>query len=393
MRAVSSLGTTDGLCFRETPKPPEKKAGPSRYELHRETRKLLPNERLARCHRHVNEPGASTAVYIGKSGRSFFGGLIQCGNPWACPLCAFKISQTRRDEVQKGIDAALAYGAGVTLTTLTFRHGIEMPLSESLEKFAKALRRLKSGRAYKQFRNDFGIRGDVRALETTYGKNGWHPHTHAVTFTRKPLRGHELTRMRRRLFVLWYQACKKEKLPLPTYRHGVDVRPAKYAADYVAKWGFAAELTRSHLKRGHNAGRTPWQLLMDSMAGDKRAGWLFREFAMTFKGRRQLIWTRGLREYLGIGVELTDQVVMELEEQIKAEYRIDSDDWKIICKFEKRGQILDAAAVSEATMRDLIEELRERCYQRYGSDGRYNRQAFIDNVVDSEELFYERRCR
>lgn len=380
MRAVSSLGTTDGLCFPETSKPPKKKAGPDRYTLHREARKLLPNERLAKCHRHVNEPGASAFACIGKSGRAYYRGLIQCANPWACPICAFKISQSRAEEVQKGIDAALAYGDGVTLVTLTFRHGIEMPLKESLEKFSKALRRLKSGRAYKQFRNDFGIRGDVRALETTYGKNGWHPHTHTITFTRRPLRGHALTRMRRRLFALWYQACQKEKLPLPTYRHGVDVRPAKYAAEYVAKWGFAAELTRSHLKRGHNAGRTPWQLLMDSAADDKRAGWLFREFAMTFKGRRQLIWSRGLREYLGIGAELTDQAVMDLEEETTAEYRIDGDDWKIICKFEARGAVLEAATTSEAAMRDLVKELRARCFARYGSDGSSNRQAFLDNV-------------
>lgn len=383
MTSASALGTTDGFCFQK--KNGSKKSHDqqvTRWDLQSTVRELLPNERISRCNRVL----ARDAFYVRakvQGGRAWFSGVVHCANPWACPVCAYRISQHRAKDVQTGIDNAVAYGAGVSFVTLTFRHGIDMELRESLAKFSKALRRLKSGRAYEQLRADFGIRGEVRALEVTHGRNGWHPHTHAVTFTERPLLGHDLTRLRRRIFVLWYRACEREGLPLPTYAHGVDVRPAKYAADYIAKWGFAAELTRGHLKTGNKGGRNPWQLLADAHHGDKRSAWLFREFAMTFKGRRQLLWSRGLREWLEVGAELTEQMILEIEpEEGVVEHLIDPDDWAIVVKFDARRDLLDACVEGAERLAVFLDALRRHALDVVGSDGRTLRRLF-DPLVDA----------
>ena len=336
-------------------------------------------------------------------GKAFFRGVVQCGSVWVCPVCAGKVSEKRRKELQGCIDNALNRSAqmGVSLVTLTVRHGVGDVLADLLPKFSKALRRLKSGRPYKKLCADFGIVGEARALEVTHGKNGWHPHTHAVTFSNAPMLDnrssfpqyreenkrtklpgrtvgivapisrHRLTQFKRRLFALWYRACKAEGLPLPTYRHGVDVRGAKYAADYVAKWGFADELVKSQRKKAGQGGRNPWQLLDDARAGDKRAAWLFREYAASFRGRRQLFWSKimvggkmiSLKKYLTDADEITDQEAIEETDADAMTAAacvavLDADTWACVLKGHARAHVLEAAREGTAALCGLLNRLR-----------------------------------
>ena len=81
-------------------------------------------------------------------------------------------------------------------------------------------------------------------------------------------------------------------------------------ADYVAKfgrehlrepWGAAAELTKSHLKRGRrNEHLTPFAMLELISLGYDELEPIFREYALWFKGKHQLVWSAGLRsQFLG----------------------------------------------------------------------------------------------
>jgi hypothetical protein len=36
-------------------------------------------------------------------------------------------------------------------------------------------------------RSDIGFVGTIRTVEVTYGRNGWHPHVHAVVLNERPL--------------------------------------------------------------------------------------------------------------------------------------------------------------------------------------------------------------
>lgn len=357
------LGKEGGYCFRDVLIKRRE-----RRRLQAVARELLQeNKSLACCGRAPRKKdleaewrgGQGVTVWAGERG-AYFTGLHTCGSVWLCPVCSAKISEGRKVEVQTAIDNALFEGMGVSLVTLTFRHGLADPLKETLGKFSKALRRVKSGRAYVELMKYFGIHGEIRALEVTHGANGWHPHTHALMFSHAPLNGHRLTQYRRRLFALWFRACQAVGLPLPSYKHGVDVTGAKYAAEYVAKWGFASELAKPGSKTGRGGGRTPWELLVDAGAGDKRAAWLFREYAEHFHGKRQLFWSRGLKRRLSVEGEMTDQEILDLPEVENAARVavIDPDTWQIVQRAGAHERVLLAAFEGKAALYGLLNHLR-----------------------------------
>lgn len=421
-------------------------AGVDRWTLQETARALLPGERIRVCHRApgrrpLGEPDGVPVMVAGEKG--WYRHLMTCNSVWHCPVCAAKIAEVRQADLQAAIDAGIEKGAGVLLVSLTFRHSAAQPLAESLDRFAVDLRRFKSGRRYAELRERFGIVGEVRGLEVTHGDNGWHPHTHAVTFTRArietnapsvpryreingrrvrwtigkghaarniasgkndTIKGHGLTQLKRALFALWYRArwggeglrrrpkffpsararrafmaaeLKRAK-GLPSYAHGVDVRPAKYAANYAAKFGFAAELTKSHVKEARRGGRSSWQLLQAAQDGERRAAWLFREFALCFKGRRQLFWSTGLREWLGLREELTDQEAMELEPEERVQVaHIEPDLWTLIVKGRARGLVLDLAVKCKHELEGFLAELQLRAREKFGTDGSYARALWF----------------
>lgn len=357
MTQAAPLVTPYGYCFRLGT------TTPSRWNLQDAARGILPEERVSVCHRSLPRrkgiEAREVAVYAG-SDEAWFSGLMMCGSVWHCPVCAAKISRHRAAEIQAGIDYQIARDGGVIMVTTTIRHAAGDRLDEMLERFAKALRRSKSGRKFAALREKYGIEGEIRALETTHGDNGWHPHTHSIWFTRRRLTSKEREQLKNEIFDLWLPACKREGLPDPTREHGVNVQSAKYAADYVAKFGFAYELSKAHMKKAAGAGRNPWQLLEDAAAGDKRAAWLFREYAQCFKGSRQLWWSKGLRDRLGIDAEMTEQEVMELEPEEPAVLiaRIDAELWREVVKRHARGKLLQLARGKDGELKAYLQRLR-----------------------------------
>ena len=377
MNAPAYLGEDRGICFQ-----PGSGAKGDKWRLQDAARRLLPDLKgLQRCHCTRHKGGAGVSIWKGKNG-AWFTGLMQCGSVWVCPICAGKVAEGRAEELQRGIDYALGTGHGCMMVTLTFSHGRGDVLADTLSGFSNALRALKSGRAYQALMREFGIVGEVRALEVTHGNaNGWHPHTHAITFARRKLSAGERCRFECRLFVLWRAACAKAGIGAPEFGPGVHIRPAKDAADYVAKWGFATEVTRSHIKTAKGGGRTPWQLLADSDAGDQRAAWLFREFAQCFKGKRQLYYSPGLRQKLGLKNEMTDQELLDIEPEEKTHVcNLENDEWFLVMRFRMRGALLEAAAASLDAVRVLLDGLRARALAEIGSDGRTARRLWIDVV-------------
>ncbi len=113
----------------------------------------------------------------------------------------------------------------------------------------------------------------------------------------------------------WQAACFSAGVPVPN-EHGLDLVAGNKAAAYVSKWGLEEEMTKGHLKKGKKEGHvSPFGLLDLYEEGDEKAGELFVEYCETFKGKRQLSWTRGLREKMGLGQEKTDQEISEQPEE------------------------------------------------------------------------------
>ena len=91
--------------------------------------------------------------------------------------------------------------------------------------------------------------------------------------------------------------------------HGLNLVYGKTAqqvvSQYLCKWGVEHEMTKGHTKQGKEGGLTPFDLLRKSeyldepVHGRKPSEW-FREFAIAFKGARQLVWSRGLKDLFGL---------------------------------------------------------------------------------------------
>lgn len=304
----------------------------------------------------------STVQVCQTGDRVHFKGLRQCGRVWLCPMCAGRISRHRRDELQKGIDYATAHGHGVALLTLTQRHNRREELADVLDRFSRSARALKSGKGYVALKARYGILGETRTLEVTYGRNGWHVHSHAIVFFEAPLDGDRLTELTDELTDRWRLVCARYTSDLPTVAHGVDLRAAKRSvAGYIAKWGFADELASLHRKRGRDDARTPWELLAAATLGDRLASDLWAEYARAFCDRRQLIWTRGLRQRLGIDAELTDQQALELEDRDTVVLlSIDPDTWALVLRADARDDVLEWARDGPHALCGFLNYLRSQ---------------------------------
>lgn len=360
MTAPAALGEEYGYCFR----PGEAATAPASVGKWRQLRKakeLLPEiGRFHSCHHNVDKRALGVGVYADDNG-AWLGQVYRCGSVWICPVCSRRVAELRKGEIQDAVDNAIRRGWGVILVTLTFPHGSGDVLDDILERFTKAQRAFKSGRAAVKLRERIGFEGEIRTLEVTHGINGWHPHAHSIWVLKQQPTEEQAKALQSDLFEAWLKACLKAGLPPPSREHGVDVRCARAdVAEYVGKWGFASELASSASKRGKAKGRTPWQILADATDGDPRAAWLWRTFALAFVDKRQLFWSRGLRQKLDISPELTEQELLDLEDR-RVERQVvvlDLDTWHVVRKAEKQGELLQLAATDQLGMFALLNRLR-----------------------------------
>ena len=183
-----------------------------------------------------------------------------------------------------------------------------------------------------------GYKGRIVATEVPWGeKNGWHPHYHMIFFF-----DHEINAqgLQTELAIQWQDACIKAGAKAPDLIHGVDVRNGTYAAKYVSKWGLEEEVTKGHLKKGLNGSLTPFDLLRGASTNNHYKT-LFKEFADVFKGKQQLVWSKGLKELLGIK-QVTDEELIEETEKTSIEIReLPLKIWDLILKYEKRAYVLE----------------------------------------------------
>jgi len=326
--------------------------------------RLLANEvtprgtqwRVSGCIRR--KVGAEVSVlYSPSMKKAHFGGLMVCGSVWTCPPCAVKVSERRKNEVVQATDLHKKQGGGLYMITLTTSHKRSDDLADWLARFSDARARMRRQRAYRELVQRMGHVGNVRALEVTYGdSNGWHPHEHSLWLTSKPLSDTRLRQLRSELFALWRAACLAAGLPLPNRARGVNVVVMESAAEYVAKfgreprWGVGSEMAKQHSKVGQAKSLTPFDLLRlyhDGSAdgSHKRFGALFVVFAKAFFGKRQIIWSDGLKELFGI-VQVSDEEIAEEEADDAAELvRITATQWRCVLhqKADVRQILLERA--------------------------------------------------
>lgn len=326
-----------------------------RHQLRDDLRLITTLKNVRKCGA-VRVNSASVTLRCGHDGsRAGFGGLATCGSPWSCPVCSAKIASHRKIEVSQVLEKALDQGLYVSMLTLTQRHNSGQQLGDLWDALAYAWGGVSSGRRWvgdgedagdyrAGFVGDLGLVGYIKATEVTHGQHGWHAHLHIILITKhdpattallwQPKQGrrrtpHPLEVTMPRDFVAdrWGDRLAKRGVDFISDRGGLHwetAQDAQAVGRYVAKMqtggdALAKEATLGALKKARGANRTPFQILADIMeSGELDSGnpdvRLWRTWEKASFGRRALVWSRGLRDWAGVGAELTDEEIAEQEE-------------------------------------------------------------------------------
>ena len=271
-----------------------------------------------------------------------YGNLFVCGSVWTCPVCSAKIQQRRREEVQQAVQKGWDSGMAVPMVTFTFPHVRFDSLEDLFKRQAVAFKYLRAGRAWIDFKKSVGLHGFIRSLEVTHGANGWHPHTHEAFFVDQSSR----LLLQSRLLTMWISACDKAGLlgsDLEAFRRYSVVVTWDSDPDYYQKmdnWCVSHELTLTSHKLGKNGSITPFGFLQRQAPADP---FLFVEYAKATKGKRQLLFSKGLKDWAGL-YDIDDQTLAD-DSLVPADLLglLDAQQWRIVRGNDAQAELLDAA--------------------------------------------------
>jgi len=341
-----------------------------RFVLQSAARDLSLSKSLAGCLRW-RQKGEDVVdlLQVPQTKSAHYGNLQTCGNLWICAVCAAKITERRRLEIQELVDKVSNAGGSVALSSFTMQHNISEPLSEVLGGLQKASASFWSGKPYQTIKSKFGLVGKIRGLEITVGQKGWHPHFHPLLVFENGMTPELMFDLEQRCRERWLTRLKKVGR-YANWENGFTLRWGDNAiAEYLAKldkqidnefktWTEAHELAKSANKTARRGGRTPNALLADCLQGDKQAGELWQEYAKALKGKRQLVWSDGLRERYNIAPEKSDKVLAKEQNEVSIILaQLDSEQWRAVLAHDIRGELLTAAKSGDAWLvLDFLED-------------------------------------
>jgi hypothetical protein len=283
-----------------------------RYAVLRKVKRIMAGSD-ARVNSCMKALGNTVAVQ--RTGDNYhFGGIMACGSVWMCPVCASRISERRRHELQDALDTSGMYPV---LITATISHGKRDSLASLLDVLNESLRKLKAGRKWQNLRDKYGICAYASSLEFTYSQEtGWHPHKHILLFLKDKIDADAIASLRSDISRCYVSIVGRLGGYASAY-HAIDVQAGTdYAGAYLAKWGIVAEVTKSNMKQARKDGSySVWELaeLGESEAWAREA---FREYAGATKGKRAITYSHGARGILGMNKDVSDELLAQETEVI-----------------------------------------------------------------------------
>ncbi len=341
------------------------------FALKSAAQELLPDNRIKICFHHRLPEHIDVEIwYNAERGNAHYRGLMKCGQGWICPVCAQRLALVRRAQLRLAMDNARTLYLPL-LVTYTCQHRRGEPLARVLGGMLDAYRQMRQQRLWRTYKDEYLIQGETRAMEITYGDNGWHPHFHVILWLSIDALGliktdagdYRLTditdALENHLTSMWIHHLETNGLtglrgPALNIRSGWDTLD-----DYVTKsgrvlpasgekWGIAEEATMSQLKKSHADGKTPWDLLIESFCGVPEAGALFVEYARSIKGRSGLQWSPGLKARLGVDTDEDAEVLSD--EEYPGDIlllALSVDEWRAVVNTQAVGILLDTASAGD----------------------------------------------
>lgn len=196
-----------------------------------------------------------------------FSGVMTCGSPWACPVCSSRLARDRGEALARAAARLVGLGYRAVHVVLTVRHTRGEALADVFGALSSAWRWAWGHRRVKAFFRGVAY---ARSVEVTFGRNGWHPHIHALLLVpahRDPWA------LEDPLWEAWSEAVEAVGWA-PSSRDAYSFEVVESEEDlghvsrYVGKgsWGLGLEVAGGPLKGGHQ-GLTPFELLGAAWAG------------------------------------------------------------------------------------------------------------------------------
>ena len=318
----------------------------NRYFLQSVIAEILPTYRVAWCHHHVL-PGREFVdiYYSAERKRASYGGLMVCGMRWVCPVCAAKITEKRRREVSSGLEN---WQGGSFMIAYTLQHTRENKLTDLRVILNDSFRKMQQSRSWRNLKAVYGVVGQISSQEITWGENGWHPHKHALMLTERKVFQDDLLEIEEIIsYEFRQQIWKNGGYSHPEYGVKLSIGDTKQMGDYVGKgeWGTPEELTKSGFKHGRKDNLSPFELALWASSGDAYPIYLFREYAESMKGVKQLVYSRGLRSRLNMEIEKDDvELSQDHNEESLLLAQIGRDIWQAVCKKGLRSDLLEVSS-------------------------------------------------
>ena len=318
-------------------------------------------ERLGKCGRVRVQP--RTEIVQTADGEAYYRGLATCGSVHVCAVCSGKIREERSREFSRVAAAWDAAGNASLLVTFTFPHGVSHQLRDTYDLVTRGWTWVINHRDFKAVRDKLGGLAWARAIETTHGRNGWHPHNHTVMFTtaNPALAAAELAGVVRPLwdrFLLRNGQGKSHPL------HGVDIRicdSAAVAAEYVTKaqdaFTIGDELLHLDRKRGRGDSKTFFQMLEQyRLEPSVQLRVLCQEYMLVTFGRQAISYSRNFKTMVGQVEQATDdEIAAELPEQSHVLAMLDGPVWDAIADDPMLAcRLLEAAEVGGKPAIDAV---------------------------------------
>jgi hypothetical protein len=129
---------------------------------------------------------------------------------------------------------------------------------------------------------------------------------------------------------------------------GARLQPGNTLHEYFVK--LSNEVTGGYAKLAKGKGRAPFQLLGDLIDAGGEVGQfeadlkLWREWEKASHGRRQMAWSKGLREWAGLRREKTDEEIADESLDTPDGLVITSRSWerKLRTRYRKQCELLEA---------------------------------------------------
>jgi ketosteroid isomerase-like protein len=241
------------------------------------------------------------------------------------------ISRERAREVDSAVAQWIAQGGAVAMLTLTMPHVEADSLEQLLAWLGDALQRTKRGNPWKRIAARHGVHGAMTTKEATWGREaGWHPHFHIVLLVSGNTEAEALEAdIAPRWRTMIGKVCGREP-----NEHGCrvtvrkDPEAAADAAGYLTKgaWSIGCEVEGTHSKEAKRGRFTPLDIVRryaDALEeGDQRAqdewGALFRRYVEAYRGKRQTVWSPGLKAEFGVR-DLDEETAAEGEGEPEVE--------------------------------------------------------------------------